>query len=461
MTEQSNNNETGKKIMQYVAAASANLGILALGMCLGWTSPTIPKLKDPDNTPLNDIINDAQDSWIASLIALGAAISPLYSGIAAAEIGRKWSILAGGIPLLVGWILIATAKDVGQIYAARVIIGLSVGQLFTVIPMYVGEIAESDIRGALGSFLQMFIVIGFLLTYVIGPYVSYLALSIISMVPGILFMIIFFFMPESPIYLLSKNQRQAAQTSLERLRGKTAQGVQEELDDIQKGLDQNTKKASFSDLWTPWGNFKALYLSCGLVLFQQFSGINVVLFYLEPIFGSSDTGLSPEISTIIIGVVQVLASSVTPLVVDRVGRRILLIISSLGMTVALALLGLFFILDAKESSSVESITWLPIASLVLFMCVYCIGFGPLPWAVMGELFDPSVKSIASTIATTFCWLISFILTKFFGSVADSLGMHYAFWIFGLFTLIAFFFVFFLLPETKGKSLQEIQDILNK
>lgn len=125
-----------------------------------------------------------------------------------------------------------------------------------------------------------------------------------------------------------------------RLRGKSVQGVQEELNAIQAGLDKNTKKPSLSDLWTSKGNFKALYLSCGLVSFQQLSGINVVLFYMQTIFDSANTGMSADISTIIIGVVQVLASSVTPLVVDRLGRRLLLIVSAVGMTIALVKINL-------------------------------------------------------------------------------------------------------------------------
>ncbi|XP_077292177.1 facilitated trehalose transporter Tret1-2 homolog [Arctopsyche grandis] len=114
-----------------------------------------------------------------------------------------------------------------------------------------------------------------------------------------------------------------------------------------------------------------------------------------------------------------------------------------------------------NSPSAEYITWLPVVSLVIFITAYCIGVGSLAWVVVGELFDQSIKSYGSTIATSFNWMIGFLLTKFFGSVAVALGMHYAFWIFGIFCLISFFFVLILLPETKGKSLKEIQAILNK
>ncbi|XP_077292176.1 facilitated trehalose transporter Tret1-like [Arctopsyche grandis] len=335
MTMEKTEYELGTTIKQYLAASSANLGLVSVGMALGWTSPIIPKLRNIDSSPLDVVLSENQESWIGSLIALGAAVGPLYSGWAAGRFGRKWCIFSSGVPLLVGWILIATAGNVPQIYAARFIFGLAVGQLFTCVPMYVGEIAQNEIRGALGSFLQMFIVIGFLIPYAVGPYVDYLTLALISLVPVIIFVISFFFMPESPSYLLGKNQRADAEESLKWLRGKSTKGVQEELDEIQSGLDQHSSSSSISDLWKSKANIRAMYLGCGLVAFEQLSGINFVLFYMEPIFSITDTGLLPEISTIIIGVVQVVASCITPLVVDRLGRRILLMIPALIMTLSL------------------------------------------------------------------------------------------------------------------------------
>ncbi|XP_077292370.1 facilitated trehalose transporter Tret1-like [Arctopsyche grandis] len=451
--------ELGTTTMQYLAASSANLGLLSIGMALGWTSPIIPKLRNIDETPLDNVISDDQESWIGSLIALGAFISPLYSGWAAGRFGRKWCIFSSGVPLLVGWILIATATNVDQIYAARFIFGLAVGQLFTCVPMYVGEISQDEIRGTLGSFFQMFIVTGVLLSYVIGPYVDYATLAIISIVPVIAFVVTFFFMPESPSYLIGKNQRGAAEETLKRLRNKSSEGVQEELDEIQKGNEQNSTTSSIKDLWKSKANIRAMFIGCSMTAFDQLSGIDFVLFYLEPIFGVTDSGLSPEISTIIIGVVQVIASCITPLVVDRLGRRIMLMVTAIILTLSQVALGIFFILDDNDSPSVEYITWLPVVSLMVFITAYNMGIGSLAWIVVGELFDQSIKSYGSTFAASFNWLIGFLITKFFGSVADALGIYYAFWIFGVFCLISFFFGLFLLPETKGKSLQEIQIML--
>lgn len=198
----------------------------------------------------------------------------------------------------------------------------------------------------------------------------------------------------------------------------------------------------------------------GILSFQQLSGINVVLFYSQSIFEKAGSSMEPAIATIFVGIVQVLASCCTPLVVDRLGRKIILLFSAAGMAIGLGLLGLFFYLDANKSPIAESLSWLPIVSLVGFVIVYCVGFGPLPWAVLGEMFPPNVKSIASSIGTSICWILGFAVTKYFTAIEAAIGSFGAFWLFGVFCCVAFMFVLLFLMETKGLSLQQIQDKLN-
>lgn len=170
--------------------------------------------------------------------------------------------------------------------------------------------------------------------------------------------------------------------------------------------------------------------------------------------------MEPAIATIFVGIVQVLASCCTPLIVDRLGRKIILLFSAAGMAIGLGLLGLFFYLDHNKSPLAASLAWLPIVSLVGFVIVYCVGFGPLPWAVLGEMFPPNVKSIASSIGTSICWILGFAVTKYFAAIEASIGSYGAFWLFGFFCCTAFFFVLFLVMETRGLSLQQIQNKLN-
>ncbi|KAG7201269.1 hypothetical protein KM043_004048 [Ampulex compressa] len=458
--------EKGSKFLQYFAAAAGNLCIVAAGAMMAWTSPVLPMLKlnstmAPDN-PLVEPINEDQSSWIGSLVAVGTLFGSFAAGYCGERFGRKRSLLFSAIPFLVGWILIGTATHVEQLYVARLILGFAMAYPFTILPMYVGEIAETSIRGALGSFLQLFITIGLLYSYAIGPFVSYTVLWLLCACLPILFFLSFMTMPESPYYLLGKNDKEAAVASLARLRGKSSAAVQKEADEMQAKVEEAQRaRASVMDLFTVKANFKALLYTCALVSFQQLTGVNVVLFYMTDIFKSAGTSLDPAISTIIVGVVQMLASCVTPLVVDRLGRRMLLVLSGVGAAVSCGALGLYYYLKQVEGSSVvDSISWLPVLSLVVFISTYSVGWGPLPWAVMGEMFSSTVKAKASGITVCVCWFLAFLITKYSSAIQINFGNYTSFWFFGICCVVSVLFTILLLPETKGKTLQQIQDELN-
>ncbi|XP_028028193.1 facilitated trehalose transporter Tret1-2 homolog [Bombyx mandarina] len=456
---QAHSMEQGQLWRQYIIAGVANIATIALGFALGWTSPVNLKLLDPNDTPLSRPVTNDEISWIGSLLSVGAMFGPFIGGFLASKIGRRWSILLSSVPLIVGFVLVVAVQNVAMIYAGRVFWGLAVGMLYTVLPMYCAEIATDDTRGALGSFLQLFVVLGFLLVYGVGPFVPYFTLQYVGIAVVAVFCVLFFFMPETPMYYLNQDDVDSAAKCLQIIRGKSRAGVQAELDKMAAEVKAaNEKTANLSDVFRG-ANFKAFYISCALVAAQQLCGINAVLFYMATIFETAGASLDSAIATIIIGAVQVGASAVTPLVVDRLGRRMLLLISCTGTTIGLGLLGMYFILDTNGNPVVDSMRFLPILALVLFIVTYCVGLGPLPWAIMGELFPIEVKALASPIATAFCWMLSFLVTRYFNPIADAVGMGVAFLIFGVCCIIAFFFTFFMVPETKGKSFQEIQEML--
>lgn len=266
-------------------------------------------------------------------------------------------------------------------------------------------------------------------------------------------------MPESPYYYAGKGQKSDALNALQFLRGQSLDVVQDEMTVIQGEVEEAmANKGTLIDLVRNVGNRKALIISAGLIIFQQLSGINVVLFNSQSIFVSANTGLDPAIAAIIIGAVQVGSSGLTPIIADRLGRKVILLISAFGMAVGLAGLGGFFYVQQVVGDP-SNITWLPVPALVVFNIVYCIGFGPLPWAVLGEMFPANVKSIASSIVASTCWILGFVVTRWYPAL-DALGSYYAFWLFGIFCVVAFFFTLFVVMETKGLSLQQIQDRLN-
>ncbi|XP_037913130.1 facilitated trehalose transporter Tret1 [Hermetia illucens] len=455
--------EPVKKYPQLLAAVLVNLSSFAIGTALGWTSPVGPKLSDPDmkDTPLSFVLASSSDdfAWISSLIAIGALIAPFAAGILADKIGRKWTLLSSTVFFVVAYIMLLFASEVSVMFVARLLQGFGTGFVMTAQPMYIGEIATDDMRGPLGAFMQLFIVAGILYVYAIGPYVSYITLQIACLVIPILFAATFFFMPESPFYFIAKGKKKEALHALQFLRGQSSDSVQDEFTSIQNSVEEAMQnKGSIMDIIKNKGNLKALIICCGLLSFQQLSGINVVLFNSQTIFDNANSGLDPAVATILVGIVQVIASGCTPLIATRLGRKTILMISAAVMCVGLALLGLYFYLDASGSDT-KSISWLPVLSLIVYVTVYCIGFGPLPWAVLGEMFAPNVKSIASSIVASDCWILGFLVTRFYPAL-EAVGTYFAFWLFAAFCACAFAFVLLVVMETKGLSLKQIQDRLN-
>lgn len=154
------------------------------------------------------------------------------------------------------------------------------------------------------------------------------------------------------------------------------------------------------------------------------------------------------------------ASGLTPIVVAKLGKRIMLLISAASMCLAMGLMGLYFYLKENDPETAKSISWLPIAALVIYIILYCLGFGPLPWAVLGEMFPSNVKSYASSVVASTCWILGFLITLFFSTLVAAIGSAWSFWLFTIFCGVAIPFTFINVFETKGMSLQQIQDKLN-
>lgn len=431
---------------------------VSCGLSLTWSSPIIPKLNNAtrlDENPFGEVITDQQESWIGSLLALGAVFGPFAFGFLADAIGRKYTLLASAVPLFACYLLLAFAEIVELYYVARFIMGLALGGVFTVIMMYIGEVSEVHNRGLLSSAFNCFLVLGLFVTYILGAYLSIKVFNIIcAIIPAIFFVVFLLFIPESPAYLISKNKHELAHDNLRKLRVASSKEIENELEVMRQEVEKS-REGHLRDLFVNRGLLKALTISVGLVSFQQLSGINVVLFYANTIFEASGSSIPSEVSAIIIGAVQFVSSFITPFIVDRLGRRILFIFSAFGMLISEAVLGVYFYLSKETDTDVDSISWLPVVCLVLYIITYNCGFGPLPWAIMGEIFPSNVRSVASATTSSVCWLLGFILTKFFGQVSDEIGMAGSFWIFAGFCLIAAVFVITYVPETKGKTLAQI------
>ncbi|CAB0031601.1 unnamed protein product [Trichogramma brassicae] len=524
--------ERGKNYLCRALSLGRSPCLLSIGVGTGlaWSAPMEKYLESEESHIAR--MTEEEFSWTSSLLAIGAMVGALPTGALANALGRKRVLLMLTLPFLLSWGLILVANAAWMLNAARVIVGVAIGSACVLVPTYLSEIAEDEVRGTLGALFQFFLTVGIVYGFCLGAYLDYYGLAVGCAVVEILFVSTFVMMPESPAWLVSKGQKSEAMKALQRLRG-DRYDVRAELSQLQKEAEEKGNRRSsvfdlvrlevprkalviclfgmifqqlsginavifyaegifkaagskidpklsmilvssvqasvnqafnstvkITDLFTVKANFKALLFTCAGVSFQQFTGINVVLFYTQNIFEETGTNIDPAICAIITGVVQLGASCVTPVVVDRLGRRPLLIVSGAGTALATGALGVFFFMKDELHSDVSQLSWLPIASIILFMCTYCIGWGPLPWGIMGELFSADVKAKASSITVLVCWAEAFVITKYFSNIAQSAGFYTGFWIFTAFCVLSVLFTLFLLPETKGKSLQQIQDELN-
>ncbi|KAG8227208.1 hypothetical protein J437_LFUL003414 [Ladona fulva] len=442
---------------------------------MGWTSPVMNRLMGITGThePLDRPLTLEESSWVSSLLTLGAIFGPLCGGIFIDKLGRKYTLLImAGLPSILGWILTISAKNYGMLYAARFLIGISTGSASTLGPVYVAEISSALERGALCSLPQLMISLGILLEYAVGPYVSYFALGGINLAVSVIFVVSFFFMPESPYYLIAIGKQEEAEKSLAWCRGERrrvpSSNVLKELEDIADGVtaygsSSSSLLDSFWGLFSSPGNRKALMIMGALLFTLQFCGINAVLFNAESIFrGKSEDVpiLGASESAIVIAVVQVLSSWVETILADRLGRRPLLFFSTIVCGVSLTALGAHDYIASRDASAVSNIEWFPIVSLVFYNIAFTVGLGPLTWAIMGELFSTNSKSAAGILCGCFGWIAGFVVTRTFQPIASSSGTFVAYWIYASCSFAGFLFTAVFLPETKCKTLQEIQRELN-
>ncbi|KAH8277048.1 hypothetical protein KR026_004346 [Drosophila bipectinata] len=468
---------------QYLAALIICLGAVSAGTALAWTSPVLPQIT-PDksnnstnaNSTTNNLLGNSSivnaiangtdstvdriilKTWVSSLLAIGAFFGALPTGYIADTIGRRYTAMVMDVPFILAWISLGFAQSVGWLYVGRFLIGVATGSFCVVAPMYISEIAETSIRGTLGTLFQLLLTIGILFIYLIGSLISWHNLSLLCLIFPVLLLAGLFILPETPVYLLKKGRRSEAALSLKWLWGRYCDS-RSAIQIIQNDLDQAGADASILDLFSSRGSRNGLIISVLLMVFQQFSGINAVIFFTESIFKSSGSTLDSSVCSIIVGVVQVIMTLCSSLLIERAGRKMLLLFSSTVMCICLAILGAYYnMLESKKD--VSSIGWLPLFCVAFFIISFSVGYGPIPWLMMGELFLPDAKGKAVSLTVMFNWVCVFAVTKCFASMNASFGSDVTFWFFATCMAVATLYVALAVRETKGKTAGQIQDWLS-
>lgn len=420
------------------------------------TTYTSPAMNDLNSHPNPFFVDSNQNSWVGSVISLGALVGGLIVGRYMDLVGRKWTVLTAAVPLVVGWAIVVGSPSFACLVVGRVLTGFGVGIYSGVCPVYITEISPAFIRGFLGSCPQLAIVLGILYTYGFGAFLSWQWLGVTCGAVLVVLVIAVSFIPDSPLWCLSVDKVDEAKYALQWLRGNDSD-VSDELEELHRIVKETSDKASLKE-FLHLNLLKPLLVAIGLMLFQQFSGINVVLYYTVDIFKMAHIDMDPNLQSIIVGVAGVVGTAVSIFVIDLAGRRILLLVSSIVMTLSIGSLGAFFFeLDDPQHTDYATTTlfWLPVTCLVIFYFGYNLAFGGIPWLMMGELFPLRAKAHGSSIVTVCSYLFAFFSSKFFVDIIDGIGRAGTFWLFTGICALSIPFVIVCVPETKGKTLEEI------
>lgn len=433
------------------------MGALAAGTVLGFTSPTEKAYKEEAFLGFN--VTAADFKWVGSFAPLGCLLMCIPCGFIMDFIGRKMTMLVMVLVFTLGWALIIWAENVGMLISGRLFTGIASGTFCIAAPLYTSEISQKEVRGSLGSYFQLMVTVGILFVYVLGNFADPQIVAIVCGIVPFVFGAAFVFMPESPVYLLKKGNESKARNNLQWLRGKEY-NIDDEIKEMHEAMEDDKRNpVSIKDSLKKTATRKALMISFGLMFFQQMSGINAVIFYTSNIFMSAGSTIPEKVASIIVGAMQFIATLVSTLVVDRMGRRILLLLSAAVMSICAMLLGVFFYLKDRSGMSEDEILnigFLPILSLSIFVIVFSLGFGPIPWMISSEVCPREIKTVTSASAGTFNWFLAFLVTLFFPDIKEAVGGDSTFFAFMVICVIGAVYVFFIVPETKGKSLEQIQ-----
>ncbi|XP_025198655.1 facilitated trehalose transporter Tret1-like isoform X2 [Melanaphis sacchari] len=436
----------------------ATLSIFISGMWLGWPSSVVEKFIKHE-TDFNATMEEL--SWIVATMDLGNVVSPLMAGYLMDLVGRKLSTVVLGPLFIVTWALTLCVPTAWALYTARLLAGMGKGMSYTVVPVYLGEIASPAIRGALGSVFCFQLHFGFLVEAIVGPLVSYRALNAMSAVVPVLFFVTVVWLPESPYYLLKRGRRPEAAECLRWFRG--GGDVDRELDRMAENVRQEMEnRSTFRQLFTSRKDMRALSIVVAACTTQRAGGISCIMAYSALILPNTAQLLNKHESVMVFAITLVVVNSVAVALVDRVGRKPLLLVSQVGLGAVTLTFAAFFYCSHGDGGGGwvdREFAWLPYLCHLMFAVLFATGVGFVPVVFLGELFPVNIRSHCSAIASITLAFCSFVTNKMFLFVSN----HYGFYVmFVLFTVVNFagaFYTYKYAIETKNMTFQEIQEQL--
>ncbi len=402
---------------------------------------------------------------ITSWVTIGALFGALAAGLLADRLGRKRTGILAGLLFMVGAGVEAAAPGTAVLIVGRFVVGFGVGVASVAAPLYAAEMAPKQSRGRYVSTYQLAITIGILFADIVDDLLSRTGNWRLMLggaaVAGLALMLVMAIMPETPRWLMKAGRRDDAAVSLTKVRGSAH--VQDALTEIQDDLDENKEQATWGEVFGR-AMRRPLLVGVGLAVFQQITGINAIIYYSDEIFaqaGFVTPHQQARATLYAIGVVNVLATLIAVAFVDRFGRRPLLLAGLVGMTVSLTTIGFAFLaFDEHDNTggAPSTVGIITVICLIVFIASFAFSLGPIVWTIISEIYPNRTRGRAIAIATACNWGAAFLVSRYFLTLLDTIGSSATFWLFAFFSVVAFVWIWKKVPETKGRSLEEIQEL---
>lgn len=402
-----------------------------------------------------------EQSSVVSVLLLGAVAGALASGRISDRVGRRRTLGLLGVVFTVGIVITATAGVYGTVILGRAVMGVGIGGVSAVVPTYLGEISPAQIRGRMLTLNQLLIVIGLLVSYLVNLALAgsgdWRAMFWLGAIPSVLLVVESVWLPESPRWQFSHGREELARAFL---RSVTEPGEDDNVIARYEAEDAEQRDAEARE-GGPGGSLRALFaphvrpatvVALSLAVLQQFAGINTILYYAATILDRTGLSASNAIDySVAIGVINLIMTIVSIRLIDRLGRRALLLTSLAGMSVAVAFLGISFLADLGSVVT--------LVAMMLYIVFFAIGMGPVFWVLLGEVFPSHRRAQGASAGSTANWLSNFAVSLAFLPVIGWIGQGGTFLVFAAICVVGLWFVVRWVPETRGRNYLQIQEDL--
>lgn len=446
------NEQVSMKFVTLVSIVAA-LGGLLFGFDTAVVSGAIGFMKQRFD------LNELEVGWAVSSLIIGCIAGAAVSGILSDRFGRKKVLIAAAALFIIGSVGSAVPDTFTGYIIARMIGGIGIGITSTLCPLYNAEIAPARYRGRLVALNQFATVTGIFLVYFVNSGIAgygddawniatgWRWMFGVGVLPGLLFLVLLFFVPESPRWLIKQGRPVEALPILLKIHGDDL--ARQEVLDIKESFKQ--ENASLRQLFSP-GLRTALLVGVVLAVLQQVTGINAIMYYAPEIFKEAGAGTNASlVQTILVGLINFLFTILALWLIDKAGRKALLLVGSALMTVSLLVIGIAF--HSGQTSGP-----LVLVFILVYVAAFAISLGPVVWVLLSEIFPNRIRGRATAIASMSLWAADYIVSQSFPPMLNSAGPAMTFWIFGVLSLVTFLFTWRVVPETKGKSLEEIEAV---